>query len=53
MESTEKGKEVFYQIRIEKDLKSAFAQYCKENGFNSSAIVRKLIADWLEKQTQK
>ena len=49
----EKGKEVFYQIRIEKDLKTSFTAYCKENGFNSSAIVRKLIAEWLERQQAK
>ena len=53
METTDKNKEVFYQIRIEKDLKNSFVAYCKENGFNSSAIVRKLIAEWLEKQQTK
>lgn len=46
-------KEVFYQIRISKEEKAAFMQMCKEKGFNSSAIVRKLIVEWTEKQQAK
>ena len=49
----EKGKEVFYQIRMSKDEKTAFMKMCKEKGFNSSAIVRKLIVEWKEKQQAK
>lgn len=47
---TEKEKEVYYQIRIDKGTKKRFMNFCKEKGYNSSAIVRNLIANWLDNQ---
>lgn len=49
----EKEKEVYYQIRIDKETKKRFMDFCKEKGYNSSAIARNLIIDWLDRQQQK
>ena len=50
MEREEKEKEVYYQIRIDKETKERFMSFCKSKGYNSSAIVRNMIIEWLEKK---
>ena len=50
MEREEKEKEVYYQIRIDKETKERFMTFCKSKGYNSSAIVRNMIIDWLDKK---
>lgn len=47
MEREEKEKEVYYQIRIDKETKERFMSFCKSKGYNSSAIVRNMIVEWL------
>ena len=46
----EKEKEVYYQIRIDKETKERFMTFCKSKGYNSSAIVRNMIIEWLDKK---
>lgn len=46
----EKEKEVYYQIRIDKETKERFMSFCKSKGYNSSAIVRNMIVGWLDKK---
>ena len=46
----EKEKEVYYQIRIDKETKERFMSFCKSKGYNSSAIVRNMIVEWLGKK---
>lgn len=48
MEREEKEKEVYYQIRIDKETKERFMSFCKSKGYNSSAIVRNMIVEWLD-----
>lgn len=50
MEREEKEKEVYYQIRIDKETKERFMSFCKSKGYNSSAIVRNMIIEWLAKK---
>jgi predicted DNA-binding protein len=50
MEREEKEKEVYYQIRIDKETKERFMSFCKSKGYNSSAIVRNMIIEWLDKK---
>lgn len=50
MEREEKEKEVYYQIRIDKETKERFMSFCKSKGYNSSAIVRNMIVEWLYKK---
>ena len=50
MKQEEKEKEVYYQIRIDKETKERFMTFCKSNGYNSSAIVRNMIIEWLDKK---
>ena len=50
MEREEKEKEVYYQIRIDKETKERFMTFCKSKGYNSSAIVRNMIIEWLDKK---
>lgn len=50
MEREEKEKEVYYQIRIDKETKERFMSFCKSKGYNSSAIVRNMIVEWLDKK---
>lgn len=50
MEREEKEKEVYYQIRIDKETKERFMSFCKSKGYNSSAIVRNMIVEWLGKK---
>ena len=50
MERAEKEKEVYYQIRIDKETKERFMSFCKSKGYNSSAIVRNMIVEWLDKK---
>lgn len=50
MEREEKEKEVYYQIRIDKETKERFMTFCKSKGYNSSAIVRNMIVEWLDKK---
>lgn len=50
MKQEEKEKEVYYQIRIDKETKERFMSFCKSKGYNSSAIVRNMIIEWLDKK---
>ena len=50
MEKEEREKEVYYQIRIDKETKERFMSFCKSKGYNSSAIVRNMIIEWLDKK---
>lgn len=50
MAREEKEKEVYYQIRIDKETKERFMTFCKSKGYNSSAIVRNMIIEWLDKK---
>ena len=50
MEREEKEKEAYYQIRIDKETKERFMSFCKSKGYNSSAIVRNMIIEWLDKK---
>lgn len=50
MEREEKEKEVYYQLRIDKETKERFMSFCKSKGYNSSAIVRNMIVEWLDKK---
>ena len=50
MEREEKEKEVYYQIRIDKETKERFMTFCNSKGYNSSAIVRNMIIEWLDKK---
>lgn len=50
MEKEEREKEVYYQIRIDKETKERFMSFCKSKGYNSSAIVRNMIIEWLAKK---
>ena len=38
----------FLHVRIPADLKDEFTQYCEDRAINMSALVRKLINDYLE-----
>lgn len=49
----DREKEVYYQIRIDKETKKRFMDYCKSKGYNSSAIVRNMIVEWLDQKEQK
>ena len=49
--SIEKPEKVFFQIRIEKDIRDDFKEYCSQHSINGSDIVRKLIAQWLYSKT--
>ena len=50
MEREEKEKEEYYQLGIDKETKERFMSFCKSKGYNSSAIVRNMIVEWLDKK---
>lgn len=49
----ENEKRIYFQMRLEKELKDEFMSFCKKKNYNSSAIVRSLIQTWLEREKAK
>lgn len=45
-------KDVYFQIRMDSDLKDAFKRLCAERAINSSELVRQLIISWISEQEQ-
>lgn len=44
-------KNTVWQIRLNKDLKEEFFAICNEKALNTSEVVRRLMARWIEEQT--
>lgn len=44
-------KNTVWQIRLSKDLKEEFFAICNEKALNTSEVVRRLMARWIEEQT--
>jgi hypothetical protein len=44
---------MFYQIRLDRETKKRFMAICKQKGYNSSAIVRNLMLDWIADEENK
>jgi len=43
-----KAKDVFYQIRVEEELKKDYLDACEKNGLNASGLVRNLMKATIE-----
>lgn len=40
----------FLQIRIDKDIRDSFKEVCSDNAVNPSALIRKWITEYIEKE---
>jgi hypothetical protein len=43
------AKSVGIRIRVERNLRDAFAQACRDNGSTSSEVIRQLMQEYVEK----
>lgn len=48
----DKQKDVFLQIRLSRELRTAFQTMCKSKAINSSELIRQFIQQWLQEQQQ-
>lgn len=47
------GASVNINIRLPKNLRDRFQEVCRKDAINASEVIRRLIADWIEKKEEK